>query len=152
VAERWSTLDQIQAALARHERRMPGWIRPDAYAVGVDDGQGTRFPMVNVGTHPLPAVILAEVCGHRRSGNWTYILTVTELEQAIGKLTPAEAWPDSDHPNLRTWREIVGEVLARPLDDLTIVAVYLGHLDQPTRDEHQLELMKVISAGQPGSD
>ncbi|GAB3428056.1 hypothetical protein GCM10027569_70890 [Flindersiella endophytica] len=127
---------------------MPGWIRPDAHAVGVDDGQGTRFPMVNVGTHPLPAVILAEVCGHRRSGNWTYVLTVAELEQAIQRLTPAEAWPGSDHPNLLAWRQIVREVQARPLDDLTIVAVFLGHLDQPARDEHQLDLLKAINSGQ----
>jgi hypothetical protein len=148
VAERWSTLEDIEAALDRYERRMPGWIRPAAFAVGVVDEQGTRFPVVNAGTHPLPAVILAMFCGHRRSGNWTYILTVAELEQAIDKLTPAEAWPDSDHPNLRAWREIVHEVLARPLDDLTIVAVFIGHLDQTLRDEHQQELVKQLKAEQ----
>jgi hypothetical protein len=148
VAERWSTLEQIQEALARHEQRMPGWVRPAAYAVGVVDEQGARFPVVNVGTHPLPAVILAEVCGHRRSGNWTYILTVDELEQAIHGLSPALAWVESDHPNLQAWREVVSSVRARPLEDLIIVAVFIGNLDQPPRDEYQLDLVKRISAEQ----
>jgi hypothetical protein len=148
VAERWSTLEDIEAALDRYERRMPGWIRPAAYAVGVVDEQGTSFPVVNAGDHPLPAVVLAMICGHRRSGNWTYVLTVAELQEAIRRLTPAEAWDGSDHLNLRAWREIIREVHARPLDDLTIVAVFVGHLDQTLRDDHQQELVQRIKAGQ----
>lgn len=146
MAERWSTLEQIEAALARYEQRMPGWIRPAAYAVGVVDEHGTRFPVVNVGAHPLPAVILAGICGHRRSGNWTYVLTVAELEEAIHQLSPALAWEESDHPNLRAWHEVVDTVRSRPLEDLIIVAVFIGNLDHPPRDEYQLELVKRITA------
>lgn len=148
MAERWSTLEQIEAALGRYEQRMPGWIRPAAYAVGVVDEQGTRFPVVNVGTHALPAVILASVCGHRRSGNWTYVLTVDELEQAIRQLSPTLAWAESDHPNMHAWLEVARSVRVRPLEDLTIVAVFLGNLDLPPRDDYQLDLMKRITAEQ----
>lgn len=156
VSERWSTLDQIKAALARYEQRIPGWNRPAAYAVGLANEHGTYFPTVNIGRqlcdaaesspeeYNLPAAVLAAMCGYG-AGTWTYVLTVEQLRKAVARLAPAEAWTGSDHPNLAAWREILHEVRARPLEDQTIVAVFIGHPDPQPRDEYQQELVKRIS-------
>jgi hypothetical protein len=101
--DRWQTREQIAEALDRFESAIPGWVRPRAHGL-VSDGE---IAVWNVGTHMLPAVVMAGVLRH--DGN-TAALPVSEaqLERAIELLTPAEACRHYDHPNLLAWRLATG--------------------------------------------
>jgi hypothetical protein len=57
------------------------------------------------GTHLLPAVVLASVCGHV-ADTATYQLTAEMLAKA-GLLAPAEAATHVGHPNLWSWRALL---------------------------------------------
>jgi hypothetical protein len=63
VAEQWSTVAEIDAAVQRFTEQIPGWQLPAAYGVVFvpPDKLGTSevtFPVVNVGLHRLPALML----------------------------------------------------------------------------------------------
>lgn len=120
--ERWTTREEVLAARTRYESAIPGWRRPGLYAVGTrhDDGR-LRFSFICHGDHPLPAAVLATVCGHQH-GSASYDLTVEQLEEAIYRLAPAEACVDWDHPNLAAWREVYRSVGDDP--DQKILAVF----------------------------
>ena len=112
-----------------------GWTRPAAYAVGLTSATSSAeydFPVINVGDHYLPAVVLAKTIGYA-SGTSTHVLSLAELTHAINGLAPAEACTTMDHPNLRAWREIVTEVESNPYRG--IVAVFIGDLDDPVSSE-----------------
>ena len=95
------------AARDRFEQSIPGWQRPARFGIGLlppgrDD---VWLPYVCHGDHPLPAAVLATVCGHRR-GAASYELTPHHLDDAIALLAPAGACPDFDHPNLEAWQVV----------------------------------------------
>lgn len=87
---------------------MSGWQPPAAYAVGGLTRDGVAFPVVNVGAHGLPGLVVSSVCGYR-SGNATHPLTGDQLRRAIELLAPAEACADYEHPNLAAWRALDAE-------------------------------------------
>ena len=121
-AERWETREEVLAARLRYESAIPGWKCPRLYGVGVRrQREAIWFPFICHGDHPLPAVIMATLCGHR-SGSASYELTVGQLDDAIKRLAPAEACKDWDHPNLAAWREIRTCLDAHP--QWTVVAVF----------------------------
>ncbi|HEU4946520.1 MAG TPA: VOC family protein [Kribbella sp.] len=126
--KRWSTKEDIAAALAALEEAIPGWTRPTAYGLGLSRGDDTAFPVVNVNDHLLPAVVLATICGHT-AGTATYQLSDADLASAIALLEPAEACLDYDHPNLQAWRQLRQE-------SGQLVAVFVGRLDDPVADRH----------------
>jgi hypothetical protein len=104
--EHWVTRDEVLAACRRYESLIPGWKCPPLFGLGMRDGAGALwFPYVCHGDHPLPAVILATVCGHE-GGTASYEVSDAELEQAILFLNPAEACRAFDHPNLAAWRAV----------------------------------------------
>ena len=142
MSERWETPEEIVAVRERLEASLPGYVRPAAYAVGLLDPDAPDapatdvFPLVNVDANYLPAVILADVCGHA-SGSRTYALTHAQLSTAIDRLAPAEACTAYDHPNLAAWRAMAAESGQQRLKQL--VAVFVGDLsDAVTSDADAL--------------
>lgn len=129
--ERWTTREEVLAARNRYESAIPGWRCPGLYAVGTrhDDGS-IWFPFICHGDHPLPAAVLATVCGHQR-GSDSYDLMIAELADAIRRLAPAEACTDWDHPNLAAWRRVYRSVTDDP--DQRAVAVF--DMDPESRSE-----------------
>ncbi|WP_026066164.1 hypothetical protein [Actinoalloteichus spitiensis] len=137
MTERWSTPDEVRRARERMEAAIPGWTAPAAFGVGVSIWDDVDFPVVNVGTHRLAAVVLATVCGHA-SGSASYPLELADLDQAIELLTPAEACEEFDHPNLISWRRIRALLVADPRT--RAVAAFCGDLDEPISDPSLLRL------------
>jgi hypothetical protein len=131
MGERWETVEEITAARERFETAIPGWRRPAAYGVGRLDADGSVvFARVNVGSNPLPAVVLATVCGHR-VGSASYRVGRPVLERAVELLAPAEACTAFGHPNLWAWRD---ELLPALGPDDTVVAVFAVDLDAADGD------------------
>ena len=105
--ERWVTRAEVLEARDRFERALVGWQRPPRFAVGLQPPgrNDVWFSYVCHGDHPLPAAVLATVCGHR-SGAASYELTRQHLDDAIRLLAPAGACADFDHPNLEAWQVV----------------------------------------------
>ncbi|CAN5797074.1 hypothetical protein BH23ACT2_BH23ACT2_07280 [soil metagenome] len=91
------------------------------------------------GTHQLPAVILASVCGHV-AGTGTYRLSREQLREAIDLLTPAEAATHIDHQNLRSWRELARDARG----DTVFIALFVRDLDDEPVDGWDAEFRKVL--------
>ncbi len=147
--ERWTTRADVAAAAARFRAAIPGWQPPAAYGVGRVSGNGIVFPVVNVGAHGLPALVVASVCGYR-SGNATHPLTRDQLQRAIELLSPAEACLDYEHPNLREWRLLDSS-------GAQSVAVFLATCDEyaaadaPQRRLADLAQVRALPTDLPGS-
>lgn len=89
------------------QAELHGYQQPHAYGVGVLDGAGATFPVVNNGSeHRLPAVVLAAVLGYR-SGTCTLAMTGDDLRAAYELLLPVEPCTAWTHPNLWAWRELL---------------------------------------------
>ena len=120
--ERWTTKEEVHDACQRHEATIPGWQCPRLFGLGLKrQSRDSWFPFVCHGDHPLPAVILAIVVGHR-GGTCGHGLGLQELDQAITLLAPAEACRDFTHPNLAAWRLLRQE--AEGLTDPKLIAVF----------------------------
>lgn len=131
MRERWETAEEIAAARRRFEESISGWRAPAAYGVGrIVDGE-VDFARVNSGEHPLPAVVLAVVCGHR-GGSASYPLTAAGLARAIELLAPAEACTAYQHPNLWAWRRLHAGLG----DGDQVVAVFAADRETPCADPH----------------
>jgi uncharacterized protein (DUF952 family) len=136
-AEQWPTPEEIAAARQRFEAAIPGWVAPRAYGLGRLAGDRVEFVRVNVAEHPLPAVVLATVCGHR-GGSASYRLDAAGLARAVNLLAPAEVCTAYDHPNLAAWRRLLPE-----LGDDSAVAVFVADLDRPGDDRHVAALVEL---------
>ena len=138
--ERWTTKAEVLDACQRYEAGIPAWQCPRLFGVGLRrQGSDLWFPFVCHGDHPLPAVILATVVGHR-GGARGYDLALRELDQAIALLAPAEACHDFTHPNLAAWRLIPQE--AERLTDLRLVAVFDADPESATDNVDVLALRR----------
>ncbi len=135
MSHRWSTPEQLAAALAAYAERIPGWRMPAVHAVGISSASSsaeTEFPHVSNPGHELPALVLALVTRHV-GGTATYPLGVGALSQAIELLEPAEAYPGSGHATLHAWREVLAEMQANPAR--TACAVFIADLHDPVSSE-----------------
>jgi hypothetical protein len=136
--ERWTTKDEVLEACRRYEARISGWQCPRLFGLGLRrHGLDPWFPFVCHGDHPLPAVILATVVGHR-GGTCGYDLGLQELDQAITLLAPAEACQYFAHPNLAAWRRVRLE--AEGLADPRLVAVFDADPESATDNVYVLAL------------
>ncbi|MCD0445610.1 hypothetical protein LO763_18550 [Glycomyces sp. A-F 0318] len=124
LGDTWETVEKITTARERLIAALPDWRLPAAYGFATVDAEDrVRFARTNIGVHPLPAVAMATVLGHR-AGPASYRLDAETLARAIRLLAPAEACTAYEHPNLATWRELRktvdggGTALAVFLDDL----------------------------------
>ena len=131
----WRTPEELAAARETIAASIEGWKPPAAYAVGLTSATSSaeyEFPVINVGDHYLPAVVLAKTIGYT-SGTSTHVISVAELSHAVDGLAPAEACTTVEHPNLWAWRDILAEVDSNPYRG--IVAVFIGDLDDPVSSE-----------------
>ncbi|GIG64884.1 hypothetical protein HNR73_001450 [Phytomonospora endophytica] len=118
MSERWTSVEEIDAARARFEAAIPGWERPAAYGIGWYADGSFVFARIAAGESHLPGVVLATVCGHV-SGAGSYLVDGPGLDRAIASLSPAEACTLLDHPNLATWRSLRGQL--GPGETVTVV-------------------------------
>jgi hypothetical protein len=112
--EHWHTRDELLAAKAAMIAAMPGWRMPVAYGLGVADGPGGEIDwrVTNVrNEHELPAVVLAEVTGHR-TGTAGLHLDLATFDAAIARLSPAATCDAWEHPNLWAWEALRAEISA----------------------------------------
>lgn len=147
--ERWSTPELIQAAVDRFTDQLPGWEPPEAYGVALvprdtADSADWEFPVVNVGLHRLPALVLGIVTG-RRSGPGTFELAPDDLRQAVALLAPAEAATMYQHPNLLAWRAMLDRLDSGTTS--TIVVVFIRSLDDRNRSPYDAALRAQIARG-----
>jgi hypothetical protein len=140
--ERWPTAGDVRAAGIRYAEQIPGYEPPVAYGVGRLDADEIIFGHVNDvgGTHLLPAVILAFVCGHS-AGTATYRLSAETFAGAIRLLAPAEACMIFDHPNLWSWRTLVEASIL----DATFVAVFVSDVGAPPVDRYDSAFRMLLS-------
>ncbi len=108
MTEAWVTDSDLIAAQSHFATMIPGFEMPAAYSVARFEPTGLKFGHINkVGeVRPLPAVVLAYVCGYV-STTRTYQLTRQQFERATALLSPAEAATHMEHPNLWSWRELL---------------------------------------------
>lgn len=146
AAERWSTRELIQDAVDRFTGQLPGWEPPVAYGAALvpDGADECTFPVVNVGLHRLPALVLGVVTG-RRSGTGTYVLSPAEMRRAVALLAPAEAATLYQHPNLLAWRAMLDRLDGGATG--TIVAVFIRSLDDPVSSTYDAALRAQIARG-----
>lgn len=124
----WIADDDLSAAQSHYASMIPGFTMPAAYSVARIDSFGLKFGYINKlnEVRPLPATVLAYVCGYT-SSTGTFPLTRHQFESAITLLSPAEAAIHMDHPNLWSWRELLNSseseseflacFVANPLDE-----------------------------------
>lgn len=124
----WITDDDLAAAQSRFASMIPSFAMPAAYSVARIEPLGLKFAHVNKlnEVRPLPATVLAYVCGYT-SSTGTFRLSHRQLENAIELLSPAEAATHMEHPNLMTWRDLLNSAkpkseflacfVADPLDE-----------------------------------
>ena len=141
--ERWVSTDEVRAAYQRFAAAIEGYAPPVAYSVARCDDAGYTFAHVNDvgGTHALPAVVLATVCGYV-SGNAVHTLMRDEFAEAIRLLSPAEACDAYDHPNLWSWRPLLHD----SAPDATFAAVFVGDVSAPSSGEAEDALRSLLSA------
>lgn len=132
------------AACERYESAIPGWACPRLFGVGlrVEDRE-PWFPFACHGDHPLPAVVLATVLGHNGGTN-SYTLSLDQLDEAIERLTPAEACRGFEHPNLAAWREVRSTAVRT---NGSILAVFDAEPESRTEDPTILALRLARGAG-----
>lgn len=138
-------MEQVHAATARFEAGLgPGWQQPAAWGVLHENrADGLVVDRVNVGSHPLPAAVLAWVLGHP-GGTGSIPFSAAHLERAIELLSPAEACREFDHPNLIAWCYLYQEIG----DKGSAVAVFTDAIDIVDPQDPYLDaLLRTVHRG-----
>jgi hypothetical protein len=141
MVEQWVTDEDLRAAFDRFAAAIPGFAMPVAYGLARLDVHGCHFGYVNTigAVRPLPAAVLASVCGYVCS-TATFELTRNDVERAVTLLTPAEAATHMSHPNLWSWRELLGE--GPP--GATFQALFVANASDPPVDENDAQFRALI--------
>lgn len=129
--ETWATVEELAAAYERFAVGVPGFVVPAACAVARRDASRLTFGLINQpgAVRPLPAVVLATVCGYVDSTG-VYPMKTSELDMAVRLLAPSEAAKNLPHVNLRSWRELLDD--AGPASDY--LAFFVADLADPPVD------------------
>ena len=103
MSEAWATDDDLRVARERFAAQIPGLVMPVAYGVARRDRSGLTFGHVNRfgEVRPLPAVVLASVCG--------YVATTGVFRLDRARFAEAIAWHDAYLPPV-----VVAEALSNP--------------------------------------
>lgn len=145
--ERWETPDQIDAAMRRFAAQLPGWHPPAAHGTVLvsDHDPEPSFPVVNVGAHGLPAVVMGLVTG-RTSGTGTYELSADDLARAVELLAPAEAARMYRHQNIASWRAMLRRM---PVEQgARVFTVFIDDLADEVSGPYDEALRRQIAAGE----
>lgn len=146
----WDTPEKIDAASRELAASMPGWVPPAAHGVvlvpqlslGTEE---VHFPVVNVGAHGLPALVMGSITG-RRDETETYEIEPDELARAVEMLAPAETAKMYQHPNLNAWRAILERAPKEP--GARIFAVFIASLESPVSSPYDQALRRQIAEGE----
>jgi hypothetical protein len=143
MSEAWVTDEDLSAARLRFAAGIPGFVMPVAYGVARLDQDGPTFGHVNTlgAVRPIPAVVLASVCGYVAS-TATYRLDREGFERAAALLAPAEAATHVVHLNLWSWREL----LDGGTPDSEFLAFFLADAEDPPVDAHDEQFRRLIGA------
>lgn len=101
----WQSLEGLGRIRARLAAQLDGWSAPVAWTVA--DGQRPTVINRPGGRHGLASVALASVLKHNGS-TATIPVSRQQLSWAATLLSPAEACPGVEHPNLAAWRKLLG--------------------------------------------
>ncbi|MFD7658873.1 hypothetical protein ACFV4N_33265, partial [Actinosynnema sp. NPDC059797] len=140
--ETWATDDDLRSARERFIAGIPGYTTPAAYAVArVDDGEPTYGHVNRPGeAGPLPAAVLASVCGYVDT-TAVFRLDRDRFAEAVDRLSPADAATHVRHPNLWSWREL----LAGAKPDSTFLAFFVASTDDPPVDEDDARFRRLLA-------
>jgi hypothetical protein len=142
MSEAWVTDDDLRSARERFAAQIPGFVMPVAYGVARKDASELMFGHVNApgAVRPLPAVVLASVCGYVATTG-VYRLDHERLAEAVERLTPAEAATHMPHPNLWSWRDLLTHAGA----DSTFLAFFVARADDPPADEDDAQFRQLLA-------
>lgn len=148
--ETWDTPEKIRDAIRDFVSAIPGWKMPVAHGVvmvsaGSLGSPEVTFPVINVGTHTLPALVLAKITG-RVDETATYELDHDGLARAVTMLKAAAAAVMYDHPNLTSWRVTLRRLANEP--DARIFAVFVGAWDAPISSPYDKALRDQIASSE----
>lgn len=132
MPEAWATDELLGLAIDRYAAGIAGFTMPAAYGVGRFDGDHLTLGHVNtVGeVRPLPAVILAFVCGYV-STSGSFQLSQEQLRDAVTRLAPAEAATHMPHPNLWSWRHLLADARTQSMFCAFFLATVTDQLAGP---------------------
>jgi hypothetical protein len=142
MPEAWPTDDDLHAARTRIAATIPGLTMPAAYGVARKDGPKLIFGHVNTfgAVRPLPAVVLASVCGYVATTG-VFRLDHERFTEAIQRLAPAEAATHMPHPNLWSWRDL----LARAASNSTFLAFFVADAKDPPTDQDDAQFRQLLT-------
>jgi hypothetical protein len=143
MPEAWATDDDLRAARARIAAKIPGLAMPVAYGVARKDGPTLMFGHVNTfgAVRPLPAVVLASVCGYVATTG-VFRLDHERFAEAIRRLAPAEAATHMPHPNLWSWRDL----LARAASSSSFLAFFIADANDPPADQDDAHFRQLLTS------
>jgi hypothetical protein len=143
MSEAWVTDDDLRLAWERFASQIPGLVMPLAYGVARQDASGLTFGHVNVfgAVRPLPAVVLASLCGYVATTG-VYRLDRERFAEVVERLTPAEAATHMPHPNLWSWRDLLTGAGA----DSTFLAFFVAGVNDPPVDQDDAQFRQFLAA------
>jgi hypothetical protein len=143
MSEVWATDDDLRAARERFAAQIPGLRMPAAYGVARKDASGLAFGHVNTfgAVRPLPAVVLASVCGYVATTG-VFRLTRERFAEAVERLAPAEAATHMPHPNLWSWRDL----LVNAGTGSTFLAFFVADPGDPAVDYDDAQFRQLLAA------
>ncbi len=90
---------------------------------------------------PLPAVVLAFVCGYVATTG-DFRLDREEFVDAVERLAPAEAATHHPHPNLLSWRDLLTNAGA----ESSFLAIFVADADEPPVDQDDAQFRQLLAA------
>lgn len=140
--EAWVTDDSLRAACQRFAAQIPGFAMPAAYTVARRDSSGLTFGHMNMfgAVRPLPAVVLALVCGYVATTG-VFPMNRDQLNAAIQRLTPAEAATHIPHPNLWSWRELLDDAA----EDTAFLAIFVASAADPPAGPDDAQFRQLLA-------
>jgi hypothetical protein len=145
----WVTDHDLVSAQQRFAAQLAGFVMPVAYGVARKDATNLTFGHLNPpgAVRPLPAVVLASVCGYVATTG-VFHVDHEQFGEAIRRLTPAEAATHMPHPNLWSWRDLLTEAHA----DSSFLAFFLAAAADPLSrvDSYDARFRQLLLASPAG--
>lgn len=143
MSEGWVTDDDLHAVREQFAAQIPGLAMPVAYGVARKDASGLTFGHVNTfgAVRPLPAVVLASVCGYVATTG-VFRLTRERFAEAVERLGPAEAATHMPHPNLWSWRDLLTNADAGS----SFLAFFVADPGDPPVDHDDAQFRQLLAA------
>lgn len=142
VIEAWVTDEDLAEATDRFTSTIQGFVMPIAHGVARLDEGTLHFGHANkIGAaRPLPAVVLASVCGYVGESG-VFQLDREDFAEAVRRLTPAESAIHMPHPNLWSWRDL----LAGATSNSVFLAFFVANVDDTPVNGYDAQFRDLIA-------